>query len=169
MRIACIPHADIGGTLQHKWLDPDKSCQSPGPRHAIEQCLARNYTIAINTYAAARSRIQAARLQASRHEHDCRYQAPSDAEPNKAAMLALGIPKSTVDNDHLWRTRVVDNQTLDKIVNMDEIANFTGVLVKLCVVLFDDETINIDAVRSAGFALVFALAPLLARACCELT
>ena len=66
-------------------------------------------------------------------------------------MLALGIPSSTVYNEHLWRTRVLDNQTLDKVVNMDEIANFTGVTVKRCLVLFDDETINIDAVSAAGY------------------
>ena len=118
---------DVGGTLQHMWADHD-NCTSTGPRNAIASCLFRNYTVAINTFELAK-----------------------DAEYNKQKLESgVGLPAAVANDPSLWKTQADPNQTRSKVLNMDAISQYTGV-PKQCIILFDDELINIQAVAAAGY------------------
>jgi len=118
---------DIGGTLQHKWLDHNP-CTSPGPRDAIQTCQQLNFTIAINTYELAK-----------------------DAQWNKAKLeQSVGLPSSVANNPRLWTTQADADQGKSKIINMQHIQQYVNTSSD-CMLLFDDEVVNLQAVASAGF------------------
>jgi len=128
-----VPHVqrvcvfDIDGTTLQA------GCTSAGPAYAIQQCYENGYSIAINT-----------------------AESSDQAKANKDNLVAIGVPRSVVDNPATYRSMLSGfDKPGSKVQNMFDIMGYTGAK-QGCVLLFDDEKGNVDAVNKAGFPTVRA-------------
>ena len=118
---------DIDGTTLQA------GCTSAGPAYAIQQCYENGYSIAINT-----------------------AESSDQAKANKDNLVAIGVPRSVVDNPATYRSMLSGfDKPGSKVQNMFDIMGYTGAK-QGCVLLFDDEKGNVDAVNKAGFPTVRA-------------